>query len=37
MFKLERKRKQFFRLMFPNHIEIFKKMIEDGLPWQYQL
>ena len=32
-----RKCKQFFKFFFPNHIQIFKKMIEYGLAWQYQL
>ena len=33
MFKPEKK----FKFLFPNHMKIFKKMIEDGLTWQYQL
>ena len=30
MFKPERKSKQFFKFLFPNYIQIFKKMAEDG-------
>ena len=29
MFKPERKSKQFFKFVFPNYIQIFKKMAED--------
>ena len=36
MFKPGRKNKQFFRFLFPNHIQIFKKMIEYSLAYQYQ-
>ena len=30
MFKPERKSKQFFKFLFLNYIQIFKKMAEDG-------
>ena len=37
MFKPGRKSQQFFKFLFPNYIQIFKEMTEDGLGWQYQL
>ena len=33
MFKPGRKSKQIFQFLFPNYIQIFKKMTEDGLAW----
>ena len=37
MFKQGRKSKQFFQCFFPNYKQMFKKMTEDSLAWQYQL
>ena len=37
MFKPGRKSKQFFQFLPPNYMQIFKKMTEDELAWQYQL
>ena len=37
MFQPGRKSKQFFQFSFPNYIQIFKKVTEDNLAWQYQL
>ena len=31
MFKTGRKSKELFQLLFPNYIQIFKKMTEDGI------
>ena len=31
MFKTGRKSKELFQLLFPNYIQIFKKMTEDGV------
>ena len=36
MFKQGRNIKQFFQFLFTNYRQIFKKMAEDGLAWQYQ-
>ena len=37
MLKLGRKSKQLFQFAYPIQIQIFKKMTEDGLAWQYEL
>ena len=37
MFKSGRKSKLIFQFLFLNYIQIFKKMTEDDLAWQYQL
>ena len=35
MFKPGKKSKQFSQFLFPNYVQIFKKMTKDGLAWQY--
>ena len=33
----EEKENNVFQILFPNYLQKFKKMAEDGLAWQYQL